>query len=392
MKTRTSAAVLALMLSVALALGPSAAGMARAAGEPFITVTVRQGDSLATYATLYGVSGSALVAANHLANAQIILPGQVLTIPVVQTFTPSLTTPFYYVPQSGDTLSGIAARFSMDYFTIAAANGITNSLLIAGKTYLIPAGPHVHTVARNENLMTIAARYGVSLSFLQTANPGVSNPAQLFVGQRIFIPIIYDAAPVPLGGAAPVPTVAPVTPTATVSATPPPVATGSFITVTVRSGESFVTYTSRYGVDGGAIRAANPQIKNVDLIYPGQVLTIPVIATFTPSRTTPFFYTIVAGDTASGIAAKFEMTTGVLLGANPGASIITGRVLLVPPGPHSYIVQRGDELRTIAPRFGATVSALLTANPFITNPELIYTGQQLFIPLQYNAAPLPFGP
>ncbi|MBI2976438.1 MAG: LysM peptidoglycan-binding domain-containing protein, partial [Chloroflexi bacterium] len=61
-------------------------------------------------------------------------------------------------------------------------------------------------------------------------------------------------------------------------------------------------------------------------------------------------------------------------------------------GPHSYIVQRGDELRTIAPRFATTVSALLTANPSITNPELIYTGQQLFIPLQYNAAPLPFGP
>src|SRR3990172_7258853 len=101
--------LVALVLMLAAAAHP---GVAQAAPEhqagSLITVTVKSGDNLGKYATIYGVSGASLVAANHFADPNLIFPGQVVTIPVVKSFTPSLTTPFYYVVQSGDTLNLLA--------------------------------------------------------------------------------------------------------------------------------------------------------------------------------------------------------------------------------------------------------------------------------------------
>ena len=84
----------------------------------------------------------------------------------------------------------------------------------------------------------------------------------------------------------------------------------------------------KFGVSLNALIAANPQIKNPDLIYTGDVLSIPT----KPSQVKK--YTVVAGDTMSGIAAKF----------------------------------------------GVSLSALVAANPQIKNPDLIYAGQVLTIP------------
>lgn len=46
----------------------------------------------------------------------------------------------------------------------------------------------------------------------------------------------------------------------------------------------------------------------------------------------------------------------------------------------TYVVERGDYLVLIANRFGSTAQAIATANS-ITNPDLIYTGQVLDIPI-----------
>lgn len=51
------------------------------------------------------------------------------------------------------------------------------------------------------------------------------------------------------------------------------------ITHTVVSGDSLWKIASRYQVGLSEIKSANPQIKNYDLIYPGQKITIPVIDT-----------------------------------------------------------------------------------------------------------------
>ena len=59
------------------------------------------------------------------------------------------------------------------------------------------------------------------------------------------------------------------TPTLTVSAA------GSNVTHTVASGDSLWKIAVRYEVGLSEIKKANPQIKNYDLIYPGQIINIP---------------------------------------------------------------------------------------------------------------------
>jgi LysM repeat protein len=94
----------------------------------------------------------------------------------------------------------------------------------------------------------------------------------------------------------------------------------------VQSGDTLSGIASRFGVTLGALEAANPQITNPDLIFPGQVVVIP---------TKTVLYTVQPGDTLSGIAAQF---------------------------------------------FGVTLDALEAANPQITNPDLIFPRQVIRIP------------
>ena len=54
-----------------------------------------------------------------------------------------------------------------------------------------------------------------------------------------------------------------------------------------------------------------------------------------------------------------------------------------------HIVQRGEYLSLIAQRYGTTVQAILTANPQITNWNLIYAGQTIFVPFGTQPAPQP---
>jgi LysM repeat protein len=290
--------------------------------------------------------------------------------------------------------------------------------VILGKTYVIPAGPHFHIVQKYETLYDIAAIYGTAADKLQTYND-IPNPAGLYIGQYVYIPVIYDAQPLPFSAVpaaptvTPVPTLAPAAATATLAPTnvpataapaPAPTATplptavpdtrpveGNYIHVAVRLGENLVTYTYRYGVTGGALQAANPQLPDPNKIYPGDVLNIPVVASFTPSRTTPFFYILQPGDNLYTVGAKFDMLADVISRANPGASLAAGATILVPAGPHVYTVKAGDELRYIAAKYGTTVEFLLKGND-LPNPDRIYLGQLIFIPIQYGAAPLPFTP
>lgn len=62
--------------------------------------------------------------------------------------------------------------------------------------------PIIHTIARGETLIAIAARYGVSVADIQERN-GIADPRRLQVGQQIFIP--PPPAPQPVGELSPTP-------------------------------------------------------------------------------------------------------------------------------------------------------------------------------------------
>ena len=56
----------------------------------------------------------------------------------------------------------------------------------------------------------------------------------------------------------------------------------------VQSGDTMTAIAKKFGVSLAALEAANPQVTNPDLIFPGQVLTIP---------TTVVTYVVQPGDT-----------------------------------------------------------------------------------------------
>ncbi len=417
----------------------------------YIAVVVKSGETLATFVSRYKVSAQAIIAANPALqkDPNLLFPGQVLLIPtaavtvapttaatVAATTTPTtvagvatkaptatLAAPAGYIAvrvQTGETLVTFVNRYKVSAQAIIAANPALQkdpNLLQVGQVLLIPvAAPTVVATATavapvatslpgtggfvevvvqpGDTLLTYVNRYGVSAAAIITANPALQrDPNLLQIGQRIRIPLVAPTA-------TKAPTSAAATPVATAVAAatataggpalpvPPPVANAQV--VTLRNGESLLTLSQRYGVSAGALLKVNPQLGDTSsLVYPGQKINVPVARSTTPSRTTPFYYTLVSGDTLNFVGERFEMSAVVIAAANPGVTFSVGTEILIPAGPHLVMVKNGDELRYIAARYGVTVEFLLKGNS-LPNPDKIYPGQLIFIPIQYDRAPLAF--
>lgn len=104
-----------------------------------------------------------------------------------------------YTVKAGDTLSGIAAKYGTTYQALASYNGISNPNKISvGQKIKIPSagssgsastggGDTVYTVKSGDTLSGIAAKYGTTYQTLASYN-GISNPNKISVGQKIKIP------------------------------------------------------------------------------------------------------------------------------------------------------------------------------------------------------------
>jgi murein DD-endopeptidase MepM/ murein hydrolase activator NlpD len=110
-----------------------------------------------------------------------------------------------------------------------------------------PGGSGNYTVRSGDTLSGIAQRHGVSLSALIAANPQISNPNLIHAGQQINIPGGGNGNGNGAHG-------------------------GNH---TVRSGETLSGIAQQHGVSLNALINANPQIRNPDLIYPGQTVHMP---------------------------------------------------------------------------------------------------------------------
>ena len=97
--------------------------------EPsYVTYTVKKGDTLSGIAAQYGTTYQKIAADNGIANPNLIYPGQVLKI--YTNGSAPKDSKEYYTVVSGDTLSGIAARYGTTWQWLAEVNNIANPNLI----------------------------------------------------------------------------------------------------------------------------------------------------------------------------------------------------------------------------------------------------------------------
>ena len=104
-----------------------------------------------------------------------------------------------------------------------------------------PPATSVYSVRLGDTLGAIAARFGLSIDQLRAANPGISNPNVIQVGQRLTIP-------------------------------------GRTTTYTVQRGDTFGQIAAKSGLTIDQLREANSDVTDPNLIVPGQQLRIPLLS------------------------------------------------------------------------------------------------------------------
>jgi lysozyme len=101
-----------------------------------------------------------------------------------------------YTVRSGDTLSQLALRFNTTVNALLRANPqITNpNVLAVGQQLYIPGslvtvnGQTVYIVKSGDSMSLIAFNQGISLASLEQANPGITDPGLIFPGEHVVIP------------------------------------------------------------------------------------------------------------------------------------------------------------------------------------------------------------
>ncbi|MFR0644739.1 LysM peptidoglycan-binding domain-containing protein [Limosilactobacillus mucosae] len=306
----------------------------------------------------------------------------------------------YYTVQSGDTLSGIALKFSTTSSKLAQLNSISNpNLIYVGQRLLVnqnsssnsssssqsssaatntDASAASYTVKSGDTLSTIASQHNTTVNQIVSLNQ-LSNPNLIYVGQVLKLKNNQT--------------------TNSSSATSSSTAATTAGTYTVKAGDTLSAIASRYSTSSSTLASLN-SLSNPNLIYVGQVLKVSSNASTSSSTsssanntvTTASSYTVKAGDTLSAIAAKYGTTYQALASANSISNpndIYVGQVIKVSAtvtaassqtvsstSSGSYTVKSGDTLYGIALANGLNWRTLAKQNG-ISDPNVIFVGQKL---------------
>lgn len=161
----------------------------------------------------------------------------------------------------------------------------------------------------------------------------------------------------------------------------------------VKPGDTMWSIANMFGIPLDCLIRANPHIHDPNLIYPGQHICIPAYCPPPYYHHCKTMYTVKSGDTMWSIANMFGIPLDCLIRANPQIPnpnlIYPGQLICIPafcpPTPSRcrtfYTVKPGDTMWSIASMFGIPLDCLIRANPHIPNPNLIYPGQQICIPV-----------
>lgn len=306
----------------------------------------------------------------------------------------------YYTVQSGDTLSGIALKFSTTSSKLAQLNSISNpNLIYVGQRLLVnqssnsnssssgqssstktntEASTASYTVKSGDTLSGIASQYNTTVNQIISLNQ-LSNPNLIYVGQVLKLKNSQ---------------------TTNSSSSSSSTAAMTAGTYTVKAGDTLSAIASRYSTSSSTLASLN-SLSNPNLIYVGQVLKVSANASTSSSTsssanstvTTAASYTVKSGDTLSAIAAKYGTTYQALASANSISNpndIYVGQVIKVSAtataassqaasstnSNGSYTVKSGDTLYGIALANGLNWQTLAKQNG-ISDPNDIFVGQKL---------------
>lgn len=128
-----------------------------------------------------------------------------------------------------------------------------------------------------------------------------------------------------------------------------------------------------------------PEFRRSRALIVGSVLVL-LVAAFSVD------YTVERGDTLGEIAREHGISLSELVDANDISNpnlIFPGQVLTIPGeggrADVTHVVTRGETLNRIAAKYGASLSGIVSANA-IANPDIIRIGQELLIPSPGSAA------
>ena len=283
-------------------------------------------------------------------------------VAVTREGTPQRLQIMHYEVQTGDTISALAERFDISENTILWANGLTPgaSLTPGQQLVILPVSGVLYTTRPGDTVAAIAQRFASDAGAIIQFNQ-LGNAESLPAGLQIVIPggrleDIGRAEPSTRSLPRPEPT------DSTASQAAPP---GLAATAARSSQES-----------------ASPGIADRVPYKDRQAAPRPL---------TPLTYTVAAGDTLSGIAARFGISIDSIVAANGLAgnqdSLAIDQKLLIPPVPGAlHVVQPGDTLEDIAHRYGVDPDAIARANG-IADPQTLQIGKTLVIPGGKVASP-----
>lgn len=220
--------------------------------------TVKRGDTLYSIASQFSTTVQKLKSLNNLTSNNLQI-GQVLL--VTEKTYPDVST---YTVEKGDTLYGIANRFSTTVQAIKTLNNLTTNTLLPGQQIYIPASstttpteptipttptqpqepetPYlIYTVQRGDSLWKISQKYGIPVNDIIAFNNLSS--VNLQIGDELRIPITSQDNN-----------------------------TSNQFTYTVKNGDTLWSIAKQFNISVDSIKASNNLTSN--LLTVGQTLTI----------------------------------------------------------------------------------------------------------------------
>lgn len=344
----------------------------------------KPGDSMQKIAEMYNISLRRLMACNPwIKDPNGNYPGQCICIPYKKPIPFPCKCKEYYTAKSGDTMNKVAEKYNIPINTLIKCNPHISSTnqIRPGQKICIPMEaivgvgeempmPSPQPMPMPEPRPQMYMYVDMEMKMHPNQSPmkqPTSNPTHNPMHQPMPTP-----APMPISAE-------------------PDLLDENCFWYTVEPGDTMYKIAQKYNISLDELIAANPQIENPSVLYPGQKICIPQDNGMPmPPNNCKTIYTAQPGDTMYKIAQKYKISLDALIAANPqidNPSIIyTGQKICIPinnqlPGcKEYYIVKPGDTMYTIAQKYNIDLDKLIAANPQIANPAVLYPGQKICIP------------